>query len=129
MCSRAPDFTRGSFELTDSCSSFLLSRLRQPSFHHLVANNSRLLKDKIAIAKDCEVWNPLDFVASGELRECFRVDFDHDGATGEIRRSARDFGSSHSTGSAPRGPEVDEHRNTSALDNVVERLSVNGDWL
>ena len=71
----------GFVDLEDLCGSFLLSGLRQPSFHHVMANDSGLLKDEIAVAENGEVRNALDFIAGGEFRECFRVDFDHNGAT------------------------------------------------
>ena len=62
-------YPSGFGELAESCGCFLLGGLRQPSFHYVVANNSRLLKDEIAIAENSEVRYALNFVTGGKFRD------------------------------------------------------------
>ena len=48
----------------------------------------------------------------GQSRRPFRIDFQHDSLARHLRCGLLYLGRGHSAGTAPRSPEVDQHRNT-----------------
>jgi len=86
-----------------------LRRSRKPAFHGARINQASLLELKITPGKHSEVGNSLHTEASGELRELFGVNLEHDSLAGEVSRYLSDVRSGHAAGSAPRGPEIHYH--------------------
>ena len=70
--------------------------------------------------KDYEVGNAFDVIPRGKLGMALGIDLQDDGATGSALGDTGDVRGRDAAGAAPRGPEVDEHRQRSGGDDFVE---------
>jgi len=80
-----------------------------------------LLHHDLAAEQDNKVRYASNVEACGQLRMLVGVNLEHDCFASHLRRCSRDLGSRGATGSAPRGPEVDQDRYGSILDDFVEQ--------
>ena len=89
-----------------------------------MVNQARLLMNYPAAVHDNEIGDAHDIESLGQPRRLFSIDLKYDRTARHFRSNLFHFGSGHSTGSAPGGPEIDEHGNTRATDNLVEQWGV-----
>ena len=101
----------------------------EPGFHGVGVDQAGLLEGEVAAAEHCEVRDALDLIACGEFGVLLRVDFEDDGAAGEIAGGLRNVGGGHTAGSAPGGPEIDEDGDAGFADDFVELGGADGDGL
>src|SRR6185369_12071189 len=85
-----------------------------------VVQQPRLLPRELTVAEQREVRNAPHVVALREIAVRFGIDFQNDGAAGEIRGGFCDLGSRHFAWPTPRRPEIDQHRNARAARDLVE---------
>ena len=90
-----------------------------------MVNCARLLHHGSPSAEDNEVWDATHVEPSRQFRIVLRVDLYDDRLPSHIGSCARYLGRRHPAGSAPFSPKVREHRNTSILDDFVERFTIN----
>src|ERR1700761_7668826 len=96
----------------------------QPADHLLRVDEAGLLLDEAAVRKDCEVGDASDVITGGELWVGFGIHFEDDAFAGDLAGGAFDMRRGHAAGTAPRGPEVDEHGNACVIDDVIEEGAV-----
>lgn len=87
-------------------------------------HQARLLHDGMAAVKNSEVGNSAHIEAGGQLRITLSIHLDHDCSSRHIRCSSRNFGSCHAARAAPGCPKIDQHRDSSLLDDLVEQLRI-----
>jgi len=92
----------------------------QPALHRVGIHQPGLLELELAAGEYGEIGNPLHVVACGELGRLLGIDLEHNGSTGEFARNLRDVRSGHAAWTAPRCPEIDEHRNFAVANDFVE---------
>jgi hypothetical protein len=88
-----------------------------------------LLADEFAGMEDGEVGDSADVVAGGEVLVLVGVYLEDYGLASHFFCGAGDLRSGGSAGTAPVGPEVDEDRDSGALDDLVEDGGVDLEWL
>ena len=81
-------------------------------------------RDLFATAKDRECRNREDAEAFSQLRDTVGVDFDHEGAASHVPCGGLELRRHHAARTAPRRPEVDDHRDRRALNDRVKRGDV-----
>ena len=85
---------------------------------------ARLLHYQAASGKYGKVRNSPHLVASRQLRIALRVNLQHNGSSRHFRSRPLNFGGRYATRAAPGGPEVDQHRNTSLANDLIELLNI-----
>jgi hypothetical protein len=90
-----------------------------------MVNCPRLLHHGSPSAEDNEVWDATDVEPSRQFWIVLRVDLYDDCLPSHIGSCARHLRRRHPAGSAPFSPKIREHRNTSILDDFVERFTIN----
>jgi hypothetical protein len=93
-----------------------------------VIDQSRLLQHDAPVLQHDKVRNTHDVIALRESGPAFGVDFQDDSLPRHIRRDFLNLWSRHSAGTAPGGPEIDQYRNRSFANYVLERFFVGIDW-
>jgi hypothetical protein len=76
----------------------------------IAAHQTGLLEYQPAIAENGKVGDALNPVTIGEFGIRFRIDFEDDRSPGHLLRNGLNLWRSGATGSAPRRPEIDQHR-------------------
>ena len=85
---------------------------------------ARLLLYQAASRKDGKVRNSPHLVAVRQLRIALRVHLQHNGSSPHFRSGPLNFGGRYATRAAPGGPEVDQHRNASLANDLIELLNI-----
>ena len=85
---------------------------------------ARLLLYQATFGKDGKVRNSPHLVAGRQLRIALRVNLQHNSSSRHFRGGPLNFGSRYATRAAPGGPEVDQHRNASLANDLIELLNI-----
>jgi len=85
---------------------------------------SGLLRDHLSASEDEEVGDGSNVVSSGKLRLVFRVHLEYQGPADHLLGELFHLRRSHTAGSTPVGPEVDEHRDLRLLHDLIEGLLI-----
>src|SRR5713101_1635945 len=78
----------------------------------------------MAVVKNGEVGDSAHIETGGQLRITLGVHLEHDCPSCHVRRCSGNLGCSHTARAAPGCPEIDENRNASLGNNLVEQLSI-----
>ena len=84
---------------------------------------TRLLLHQTAFGKDGKVRNSPHLVAGRQLRIALRVNLQHNGSSRHFPGGPLNFGGCYATRAAPGGPEVDQNRNASLANDLIELLN------
>jgi len=87
------------------------------------------LKNRLAVTEYDKVWNALYAETRAEFRVLFGINFQYQGASGHFVRQGFYLGRGHAAGTAPFGPEIDQHRNAGLADDLIEGGGVHVNWL
>jgi hypothetical protein len=115
-------------KLSGPCCFTRSSGSGQPGFHRVGINETGLLVLKVAVGEDGEVWDALDVEARGKLGVAFGVNFEHDGLAGHFLRDLCHVWRSHAARTAPRSPEIDEDRNATLANDLIEFGGAGFNW-
>ena len=96
----------------------------QPMLHLFMVHQSRLLRDGMAAVKNGEVGNAAHIEARGQLRITLGIHLNYNRTSRHIRSGSRNFRSGHPARAAPGCPKIDQHRDASLLDDLVEQLRI-----
>lgn len=88
-----------------------------------------LLADELAFREDGEVWDALHVIAGGELRAALGVNLQDDCLSCHFRSRLGDMRGSHAAGTTPFGPKIDQYRDGSVLNDIVEERVIRIDRL
>ncbi len=94
-----------------------------------MANESRLLKHRLAPGKNDEVRDALHTETSRQRRMRLGVDLEDDSFARHLLRRAGDLRSSRAARPAPRRPEVHQHRNFRVFHDLIEENGIGGQRL
>ena len=104
--------------------SIELRRACKPTLHSSCIYQARLLELKLTSREHCEIGNAANVVLGCQVREPFRVDFQHNCTSGEVLGGSCDMRRSRTAWSAPGCPEVRKNRNLALANDLVELLFV-----
>src|SRR6267154_2909571 len=101
------------------------SRRFQPGFHLIVADQSRLLRYRMTLAENNEVWNASHVESCRHFWIAFRINLHDHCSSGHICGRTLNFRRRHSAWSTPGSPEIHQHGDPGVLNNFVEYLRIN----
>src|SRR5438445_1411905 len=84
-----------------------------------------LLCDWLSSMENDEVWNAAHIEPSCQCRIKLCINLHDNRSSGHVRGCACNLRRCHPAGTAPGGPEIDQHGNVCVLDNFSEQLWVN----